>query len=140
MSVMWMSKLQEIKILSVFGDNKKESNLRWLDRVIHWSAGLGATCIALVCVVMLSMSICREIGINLRGGDDIISWLCAASAFLILGQTFKHGGVVRVEIILDQMSPNRRWLFELLSLSLMCVFCVFATCAFFGSFTRAGIE
>jgi TRAP-type mannitol/chloroaromatic compound transport system permease small subunit len=109
---------------------KKESNLRWLDRLIHWSAGLGAACIAFVCLAMLSMSICREIGINLRGGDDIIAWLCAASAFLMLGQTFKHGGVVRVEILLDQMSPKRRWFFELLSLSLMLIFCVYATYAF----------
>jgi TRAP-type C4-dicarboxylate transport system permease small subunit len=32
--------------------------------------------------------------------------------------------------LLDQMSPKRRWFFELLSLSLMLIFCVYATYAF----------
>ncbi|MGT2491715.1 hypothetical protein ACU4GD_17235 [Cupriavidus basilensis] len=71
-------------------------NKRWLDRLLDLFAVLGALCILGVCIIMILMSFSRETTIIFKGGDDIVAWLCAASAFLVLGQTFQHGGIVRV--------------------------------------------
>jgi TRAP-type C4-dicarboxylate transport system permease small subunit len=76
------------------------------------------------------MSLSREFGINLRGADDLIAWLCAAAAFLILGQTFQHGGIVRVEIFLGTLSPKWKHRLEITSLTVMSIFCLFALSAF----------
>ncbi|MDT6962661.1 TRAP transporter small permease [Cupriavidus sp. SZY C1] len=102
---------------------------RWLDRLLDLFAALGALCILAVCIVMIAMSISRETLIVLKGGDDIVAWLCAASAFLILGQTFQHGGIVRVEMLLEAVGPKRRWVLEVLSLSICLVFAAYAAWA-----------
>ena len=72
---------------------------RLLDGLIQGAAALAALCILSICILMVSMSLSREFGINLRGADDLIAWLCAASAFLILAQTFQHGGISLEEMI-----------------------------------------
>ncbi len=102
---------------------------RWLDRLLDGFAALGALCILFVCIMMILMSISRETAFTLKGGDDIVAWLCAASAFLVLGQTFQHGGIVRVEMLLEAVGPRRRWALEVLSLSICMVFAVYATWA-----------
>ena len=103
---------------------------RLLDGLIHLAAVMAALCILSICVLMVSMSLSREFGINLRGADDLIAWLCAASAFLILGQTFQHGGIVRVEIFLSRLSPIWKNRLEITALLVMSIFCLFALCAF----------
>ena len=103
---------------------------RLLDGLIQGAAALAALCILSICILMVSMSLSREFGINLRGADDLIAWLCAASAFLILGQTFQHGGIVRVEIFLGTL--NDVWIkrLEIIGLVVMSGFCLFALSAF----------
>ena len=56
---------------------------------------------------MLAQAFGREAGILVRGADDIVSWLCAAAAFLALGHTFRHGELVRVGLLLDRLGPAR---------------------------------
>ncbi len=48
---------------------------------------------------MLAQAFGREAGLLIRGADDIVSWLCAATAFLALGHTFRHGELVRVGLL-----------------------------------------
>ncbi|MFC4523366.1 TRAP transporter small permease subunit [Cupriavidus pinatubonensis] len=102
---------------------------RWLDRLLDLCAVLGALCILAVCAIMILMSLSRETSIIFKGGDDIVAWLCAASAFLVLGQTFQHGGIVRVEMLLEAVGPRRRRALELLSLTICLVFAVYAAWA-----------
>ncbi|MGH8686401.1 MAG: TRAP transporter small permease subunit, partial [Burkholderiales bacterium] len=59
-------------------------------------------------VVMLAQAAMREMGLLLRGADDIVGWLCAASAFLALGYTFRHGELVRVGLLIDRLPPAAR--------------------------------
>jgi TRAP-type C4-dicarboxylate transport system permease small subunit len=103
---------------------------RLLDGLIQGAAALAALCILSICILMVSMSLSREFGINLRGADDLIAWLCAASAFLILGQTFQHGGIVRVEIFLGTLGPEWKRRLEIIGLLVMSGFCFFALSAF----------
>lgn len=104
---------------------------RWLDRLLDVLAVVGALCILGVCIVMILMSFSRETTIIFKGGDDIVAWLCAASAFLVLGQTFQHGGIVRVEMLLDNVDARKRWVLELVSLTICLIFAVYATWALF---------
>ncbi|MFJ4291999.1 TRAP transporter small permease subunit [Cupriavidus sp. NPDC089707] len=102
---------------------------RWLDRLLDLFAALGALCILAVCVIMILMSLSRETAVILKGGDDIVAWLCAASAFLVLGQTFQHGGIVRVEMLLEAVGPRRRRVLEVASLTVCLAFAAYATWA-----------
>ena len=103
---------------------------RLLDGLIQGAAALAALSILSICILMVSMSLSREFGINLRGADDLIAWLCAASAFLILAQTFQHGGIVRVEIFLGTLNAQWRRRLEIIGLTVMSGFCLFALAAF----------
>jgi TRAP-type C4-dicarboxylate transport system permease small subunit len=95
---------------------------RFLDRLYYASGALAAVCLAAICVLMLAQAFGREAGILIRGADDITAWLCAASAFLAVGHTFRHGELVRVGLWLDMMSPRMRWYAELFALGITSVF------------------
>jgi TRAP-type C4-dicarboxylate transport system permease small subunit len=81
---------------------------RFLDRLYAASGALAAICLAGIAVVMLAQAAMREMGLLLRGADDIVGWLCAASAFLALGYTFRHGELVRVGLLVDRLPPQGR--------------------------------
>ncbi len=82
---------------------------RFLDRLYLASAVAGAICLASIAFVMLLQAGMREVGLLLRGADDIVAWLCAASAFLALGYTFREGELIRVSLVLEKLPrPARR--------------------------------
>ena len=93
-----------------------------LDRLYALSGAFAAVCLAGVCVVMLAQSLGREVGIFVRGADDVTSWLTAASAFLALGHTFRHGELVRVGLLLERLDMRKRRVAELCALSLTALF------------------
>lgn len=69
---------------------------------------LGAICLASIAGVMLLQAGMREAGLLLRGADDIVSWLCAASAFLALGYTFREGELIRVSLLVEKLPAGAR--------------------------------
>jgi TRAP-type C4-dicarboxylate transport system permease small subunit len=71
---------------------------------------------------MLVQALGREVGVLVRGADDITSWLCAASAFFALGHTFRHGELVRVGILVDRLDARKRRWAEVLALSITSLF------------------
>jgi TRAP-type C4-dicarboxylate transport system permease small subunit len=80
-----------------------------------WLAGLF---LIAVCVLMLILSVGRELGINLRSGDDLTAWSCAAMAALGLAHTFKSGEMVRVGLLIERLQGKRRVMAELAVLAL----------------------
>ena len=56
---------------------------------------------------MLAQSLGREVGVFVRGADDVTAWLTAAAAFLALGHTFRHGELVRVGLFLESLGRAR---------------------------------
>ena len=72
--------------------------------------------------MMLAQALGREARILVRGADDMVAWLCAASAFLALGYTFRHGELVRVGLWIDKLKGRARWLAELFALGLTALF------------------
>lgn len=95
---------------------------RFLDRLYAASGALAAVCLAGICVLMLAQAGGREFGLLIRGADDITAWLCAASAFLALGHTFRHGELVRVGLGIDQLRPTGRRYAEIVALSITLAF------------------
>lgn len=66
---------------------------------------------------MLAQAFAREAGFLLRGADDIAAWLCAGSAFLALGHTFRHGELIRVGLWVERLNPAARRRLEIVALS-----------------------
>ena len=93
-----------------------------LDRLYYASGAFAAVCLAAVCVVMLAQSLGREVGVLVRGADDISAWLTAASAFFALGHTFRHGELVRVGIWIDTRKGASRRRAEVAALSVTLLF------------------
>ena len=81
---------------------------RFLDRLYEASGAAAAVCLAGIAAVMLAQAGMREFGMLLRGADDIVAWLCAATAFLALGHTFRRGELVRVGLLIDLMPARAR--------------------------------
>jgi TRAP-type C4-dicarboxylate transport system permease small subunit len=95
---------------------------RFLDRLYAASGALAAVCLASIFALMMAQSLGREAGVLVRGADDIVSWLCAASAFLALGHTFRRGELVRVGLWLDMLGVRARWIAELCALGATALF------------------
>ena len=102
---------------------------RFLDRLYAASGALAAVCLAAIAVVMLAQAGMREFGFLLRGADDVVSWLCAATAFLALGHTFRRGELVRVGLLIERLPPGPRRGFALAALGLTVLFCAYMTYA-----------
>jgi TRAP-type C4-dicarboxylate transport system permease small subunit len=81
---------------------------RFLDRLYAASGAAAAVCLASIALVMLVQAGMRELGMLFRGADDIVAWLCAASAFLALGHTFRRGELVRIGLVIDRLPPRVR--------------------------------
>jgi TRAP-type C4-dicarboxylate transport system permease small subunit len=95
---------------------------RFLDRLYAASGVAAALGLVGIFVVMLAQSFGREGGVFVRGADDIVAWLCAATAFLALGHTFRHGELVRVGLWLDMLGARGRWFAELFALGITSAF------------------
>ncbi len=95
---------------------------RFLNRLYTASGALAAVCLASIAVVMLLQAGMREFGMLLRGADDIVAWLCAGSAFLALGHTFRRGELVRVGLIVDLLPPRPRRTAAIAALAITVLF------------------
>ena len=90
---------------------------RFLDALYGASGVAAAICLAGICVLMLAQAAAREFGLLIRGADDITGWLCAASAFLALGHTFRKGELIRVGLWIERLAPAARRRAEIVALS-----------------------
>lgn len=95
---------------------------RFLDRLYAASGALAAVCLACIAAVMLAQAGMRELGLLFRGADDIVAWLCAASAFLALGHTFRRGELVRIGIVIEHLPPRVRRPVALAALAVTVLF------------------
>jgi TRAP-type C4-dicarboxylate transport system permease small subunit len=94
-----------------------------------WLAGLFMVAIF---VLMMAISIGREINLNLKAGDDFVSWCMAAMAFLGLAHTFRHGEMIRVGLLIDRIEGRKRWFIEM--------FCLLIGVGFIGFFAYYTVQ
>ncbi len=96
-----------------------------LDR-LYLGAGIAAGgFLVLIFLLMMGLSVGRQIGVNIPAGDDFASWCMAAMAFLGLAHTFRKGEMIRVGLLLEQLTGKRRWLMEILSLGVATAFVLY---------------
>jgi TRAP-type C4-dicarboxylate transport system permease small subunit len=98
---------------------------RFLDRLYAGSGVLAALCVLGICALMLAQAFARGMGGQIRGTDDIVSWLCAAAAFFALGHTFRHGELVRVGLFIDKLSAGTRRIAEVAALGITAAFAAY---------------
>jgi TRAP-type C4-dicarboxylate transport system permease small subunit len=73
-------------------------------------------------VLMIAQTVMRETGMKSGGTDDLVSWFCAASAFLAFAHTFRYGDFVRVTLLIDMLGPRARRAQETASLAIAALF------------------
>ncbi|MDF2812471.1 MAG: C4-dicarboxylate transporter permease [Microvirga sp.] len=71
----------------------------------------------LIFLLMLGLSLGRQVNINIPAGDDLASWSMAAMAFLGLAHTFKSGEMIRVGLMIDRFHGRKRRALELFALT-----------------------
>src|SRR3569623_154405 len=82
----------------------------YLDRLYLFSGYLAGLFLIAIFVLMMLLAGGRPLGINIPAGDDFISWCMAATAFLGLAHTFRHGEMIRVGLLIDRLpDKSRRW-------------------------------
>ena len=84
---------------------------RALDGLYATGGALAAVCVLVILVLMIGASVGRPLGWRVAWINDVVAWLCAASAFLGMAYSFRNGDFVRVTLVLDSVKPGvRRWL------------------------------
>jgi TRAP-type C4-dicarboxylate transport system permease small subunit len=91
---------------------------RFLDGLFGMAAALAALTVLAIFVLMIAASVGRLLEWRVGWVNDVVSWLCAAAAFLAMAHAFKHGDFVRVTLLLETLSPIWRRRFEALSLAI----------------------
>jgi len=99
----------------------------FLDRLYLFAGYAAGVFLVLVFLIMMVMSVGRQFGLNIPAGDDFASWCMAAMAFLGLAHTFKKGEMIRVGILLEQLTGKRRWALEMIALSIAAAFVLYFT-------------
>ncbi|NWG22834.1 MAG: TRAP transporter small permease [Pseudorhodoplanes sp.] len=87
-----------------------------LDRLYLLSGIAAGGFLVVIFILMMVLSAGRPLGINIPAGDDFVSWCMAATSFLGLAHTFRHGEMIRVGLLIDRLSGRTRHLVELAAL------------------------
>jgi len=90
---------------------------RTLDAVYTAGGVLAALCVLAIFVLMIAASVGRSLEWRVSWVNDVVSWLCAAAAFLGMAYSFRNGDFVRVTLLLEALSPAMRRRFEVASLA-----------------------
>jgi TRAP-type C4-dicarboxylate transport system permease small subunit len=96
-----------------------------LDRLYLLSGIAAGGFLVLIFILMMAMSLGREVGVNVPAGDDIVSWCMVALAFLGLAHTFKRGEMIRVGLLMERLTGRTRQVSELLALTIAFAFIVY---------------
>jgi TRAP-type C4-dicarboxylate transport system permease small subunit len=87
-----------------------------LDRLYLFSGYLAGLFLIAIFVLMMILSAGRPLGINIPAGDDFVAWCMAATAFLGLAHTFRHGEMIRVGLLIDRLEGRTKRIVEIVAL------------------------
>jgi TRAP-type C4-dicarboxylate transport system permease small subunit len=105
------------------GPNKTSSSgmRRLLDGLYALGGGLAALCVLVILLLMVGASLGRSLDWRVSWINDVVSWLCAAAAFLGMAYSFRNGDFVRVTLLLEKLPARARHAFEVGSLAVASV-------------------
>ena len=90
----------------------------FLDRLYLYAGYAAGVFLVLIFGIMMVMSVGRQFSLNIPAGDDFASWCMAAMAFLGLAHTFKRGEMIRVGMLLEQLSGRKSRAVEVVALTI----------------------
>jgi TRAP-type C4-dicarboxylate transport system permease small subunit len=99
----------------------------FLDRLYLFAGYAAGAFLVLIFGIMMFMSLGRQVGLNIPAGDDFASWCMAAMAFLGLAHTFKRGEIIRVGVLIEQLTGRKRWALEVFALAVSTIFTLYFT-------------
>ena len=88
-----------------------------LDRLYLFAGYAAGGFLVLIFLLMMALSLGREVAVNIPAGDEIVSWCMVALAFLGLAHTFKRGEMIRVGLLMERLHGRTRQVFELIALT-----------------------
>ncbi len=100
---------------------------RALDGLYAAGAALAALSLVGILLLMLGQVVMRELGRQLPAADDLVAYLCVASAFGALAATFRRGELIRVGLAIESLSPRARRVQEIGALTLAALAVAYLT-------------
>ena len=101
--------------------NVPSSVRRTLDALYALGGGMASVCVLVILLLMVGASLGRSLDWRVSWINDVVSWLCAAAAFLGMAYSFKNGDFVRVTLLLEKVPARARHWFEVGSLGIASV-------------------
>lgn len=98
-----------------------------LDRLYLYAGYAAGMFLIVIFLLMMSLALGRQVGINVRSGDDFASWCMCAMAFLGLAHTFRSGEMIRVGLLLERLGGRNRWIAEVVALGVATAFILYFT-------------
>jgi TRAP-type C4-dicarboxylate transport system permease small subunit len=98
-----------------------------LDRLYLYAGYAAGGFLIVLFLLMMALALGREVGINIRSGDDFASWCMVAMAFLGLAHTFRSGEMIRVGLLLERLGTRNRWIAEVVALGIATAFILYFT-------------
>jgi TRAP-type C4-dicarboxylate transport system permease small subunit len=104
------------------GARRGQAALRSALEALYRTAGVaaGLSLVATLAAVLLGI-FSRLFGVYVPGTEDYAGYSMAASGFLALGYTFKHGEHIRVSLVLERLTGRRRRATEIVALAVATV-------------------
>jgi TRAP-type C4-dicarboxylate transport system permease small subunit len=96
----------------------------WIYRI---TGVLAVACLAGIAVIILADIGMRQFGGQIRGSDDLAGFALVGTALLGLGPTYRHGGHIRVGLLLDRFSGSHRRTAEIIALLVATIIMGWAT-------------
>ncbi|GFN28053.1 C4-dicarboxylate ABC transporter substrate-binding protein [Achromobacter denitrificans] len=94
---------------------------RFLDGLYGAAGLLAGLCTIGVLVSVLAAIIARQLSMNIPGTDAYAGYFMAASGFLALASTFKHGEHIRVTLLLNSLNAGASRRLDIFALFVGCV-------------------
>ncbi|MCY4301353.1 MAG: TRAP transporter small permease [Aestuariivita sp.] len=73
-----------------------------LDNLYFGTALIGATFIVIIGLLICAQVLGRQLGVQVKGADELTAWSVVAAGFLPLAYTFRNGRHIRVTLIIEK--------------------------------------
>ena len=80
-----------------------------LNALYFATAFLGASFLVLIGLLICAQVIGREVGIQVKGSDDLTAWSVVAAGFLPLAYTYRNGKHIRVTLLIEKAGASKKF-------------------------------
>ena len=103
------------------GNTTESTGRKALNGLYALGGAVSALCVLAILILMIGASVGRMLDWRVSWVNDVVSWLCAAAAFLGMAYSFRNGDFVRVSLVMEKVNPRTRHWMEVTSLAIAMV-------------------